>query len=171
MCHAIYVSPLSTLSDPNHAVTLAAAHKPTAPTANLAIQRAMSRIDKFALRNGGSIFWSAEIRWSEGNRSRGPRQKLDVKRMERAGEATVFDCEGNDIYLTRDFKDEKASKPKGVSMKLIRIDDAWRAGSRRTMKRLYDKVDVPSLRAVDRRLLPMMFWLDASWQLLLQGEE
>jgi len=83
----------------------------------------------------------------------------------------VYDHDGYDVYLYRDFKDEAAPKPKGASMKLTRMDDVWGANSRRNMNRLFEKIEAPAQRAVDRRLWPMMFWLDVSWQLLLLGKK
>lgn len=166
MCPKVHVSPVSKLRDPLHASFLAGVHKPTAPTANLMLQRAMSRVIEFSKQGSEIIHDGAETRLSCGRKIKGPKQVLDIARMERFGEASLYDTKGQRVFLIRDFKDEALEQPKGLTLPLIRMDDAWRMNSRRTINRHYEKIEHPSQRAVDRRLLSMQFWLDASAQIL-----
>jgi len=165
MCQTIKVSPLRKLSDPDHTVLLAEVHLPTAPTANLMIQRAMARIEDYH-DEGGFICYASDVRWKDGRRGRGPWQQLDFERMERSGESAVYDVNGLQIYLLRDFKDEASKKPRFLSVPLSPLGDCWRGNSRRTINRMYERIETPSTRAVDRRLWSTKFWLDVSWQLV-----
>lgn len=165
MCQTINVSPLGKLSDPDHAVLLAEVHLPTAPTANLMIQRAMARIEDYH-GEGGVICYAAGIRWKDGRRGRAPLQQIDFERMERSGEAAVYDVDGLQIYLLRDFKDEASKKPRFLSVPLSPLGDCWRGNSRRTINRMYEKIETPSTRAADRRLWSTMFWLDVSRRIM-----
>ncbi|MEP3124350.1 MAG: hypothetical protein ABJO52_20925 [Nisaea sp.] len=74
---------------------------------------------------------------------------LDIERMETRGESFVYDCEGNQIFL-----DSQKRCP------LIPLEEAFKASSRRTLARLFDKANRPSKQSVDIRLWSLMFWLD-----------
>lgn len=137
----ITASPVSRLRDPEHERLLAIIHKPTAPTANLVSQRVMSRI----------LDWHATGNIIETHDHR----VLNIKRMEFVGEQFVYDIGGKPIFLE-----------KGVP--LIRMDDCWGENSRRTINRHFEKIDRPSTQQVDKRRLPMMFWMDISMKAMEQ---
>ena len=74
-------------------------------------------------------------------------EQLDVDRMERLGEASVYSVKGEVILLEK-------------SVRLTRLDDAFGQNTRRTLNRLFEKIGQPTKQRVDRRLLPLMFWMD-----------
>lgn len=164
--YAVYGAPISRFRDPAHAQLLAVAHKSTAPTANLMIQRTMDRIIEFHKKGGKVYHDGAEVLFRGGSRAKGPMQELNVARMERAGEASVYDANGQRVFLALDFHSQLKKNAAMNSVPLVRMDDAWGANSRRTVNRFYEKIETPSERAVDRRLWSMMFWLDVSHQIM-----
>ncbi|MEM8625383.1 MAG: hypothetical protein AAGG47_17925, partial [Pseudomonadota bacterium] len=83
-------------------------------------------------------------------------ETLDIGRMEFRGEAGVYSTEGRGILLLQDERHPSRSIP------LVRLDDAFRENPRRTLNRLFEKIANPASKSVDRRLLPLMFWLDVA---------
>ena len=79
--------------------------------------------------------------------------RLDIERMERSGEAWVYDVKGDLIMIH--CRDE-------VPIPLLRIDDSFGEYSRRMINRHLEKIDAPSTRGVDRRLRSFMFWEDVA---------
>jgi len=130
------------------------------------IQRAMERIMRQAEQPGGSIAYRTMIVGSDGMRFDGPKRVIDVKRMESLGEQHVYDTKGLRVYLFRDYQNDICTMSKENSIALVRMDDAWGQNSRRTINRLYEKISQPGEKSIDRRLLSMMLWLDASSQIL-----
>lgn len=121
-------------------------HKTNALTANFARDRA-----KFAILdhhdNGGII------RTAKG-------AILDIERMETRGEEFVYTTKSEIVYLL-DHEDNDENK-----CPLVRLDEAFKASSRRTMNHLFAKIDNPSSRCVDIRRLPLMFWLDVAMAIM-----
>jgi len=82
---------------------------------------------------------------------------LDIERMERLGEAFVYSSEGNVIYLE-------------PGIPLVRLDDAFRENTRRTLNRMKEKLRKPCTKRVDKRLLPLVFWLDVAKKIIEHEE-
>lgn len=78
-------------------------------------------------------------------------QILDIERMERAGELIVYNKSGETVLINAQDEDP---------ITLVNIDDCFRMNSRRTLNRLFEKIECPGTRAVDRRLRPLVFWID-----------
>lgn len=92
--------------------------------------------------------------YADGNQVLTPTgEELDIERMERVGEISVYSTKGKVIFLEQ-----------GVS--LIRLDDAFRQNTRRTLNRVFEKIEQPIGRRVDRRLLPLMFWMDVTRKII-----
>lgn len=83
-------------------------------------------------------------------------EHLDIERMERLGEASVYSGAGKIIFLED-------------SVPLIRLDDAFGENTRRTINRVFEKAARPSKRRVDKRLLPLMFWMNAARRIIECG--
>jgi hypothetical protein len=84
-------------------------------------------------------------------------EQLDIGRMERGGEASVYSTRGRVIFL-----EDKVP--------LTRLDDAFGENTRRTINRVFEKVARPLKRRVDRRLLPLMFWMDTARRIIERQE-
>lgn len=84
-------------------------------------------------------------------------EQLDIGRMERGGEASVYSTKGKVIFLEDDVP-------------LTRLDDAFGENTRRTINRVFEKVARPLKRRVDRRLLPLMFWMDTARRIIERQE-
>jgi hypothetical protein len=92
----------------------------------------------------------------EGNRVVIPTgEQVDIDRMERVGETSVYSTKGKVILIEE-----------GVP--LIRLDDAFGQNTRRTLNRVFEKIDQPNKRRVDRRFLPLMFWMDVARKIIDQ---
>lgn len=127
------------LGSPAEMSSLGAFYKGRAPTANLVRDLICA------------VVWD----WhATGNRVLMPTgEQLDIERMERVGEASVYSTKGKIIVLED-----------GVP--LTRLDDSFGENTRRTMNRVFEKVARPSNRRVDMRLLPLMFWKDAARKII-----
>lgn len=135
----VYVAPIAKLRDPNHESELARFHKIGGVSANMVCNRILfSILDNH--QDGGIIGTAKEA-------------ILDIERMETRGEAFVYDTDGKLVHLED-------------GLPLGRSEDCFRASARRTMSRFLKKADTPSKQCVDRRLLPMMFWIDASRKIM-----
>jgi hypothetical protein len=80
-------------------------------------------------------------------------EELDIERMERDGELTVYSKQKATIYL---------QKP----VPLVRLDEAFGCDPRRTLNRLFEKIEKPNTRATDAGLLPAIFWLDLARKIM-----
>lgn len=78
-------------------------------------------------------------------------QFLDISRMERTGESFVYDQGGEFVLVNLQGESPIA---------LVNIDDSFGSNTRRTLNRLFEKIEAPNGRAVDRRLRSMAFWTD-----------
>lgn len=129
------------LSDPAEMSALGSFFKGQAPTANLVRDAIFSTV------------WDWYV---EGNFVLVPTgEQLDIDRMERVGETSVYSTKGRVILIEN-----------GVP--LIRLDDAFGQNTRRTINRVFEKIDQPTKRRVDRRLLPLMFWMDVAKKIIHQ---
>jgi len=129
------------LSNPAEMSSLGGFFKGQAPTANLVRDAIFSTV------------WDWYV---EGNRVVIPTgEQVDIDRMERVGETSVYSTKGNVILIEE-----------GVP--LIRLDDAFGQNTRRTLNRVFEKIDQPNKRRVDRRLLPLMFWMDVARKIIDQ---
>ena len=123
------------LSSPEKMSALAVYFKGQAPTANLVRDAIFVTV------------WEWHI---DGNRVLLPTgDQLDIERMERVGETPVYSTSGKMILIEE-----------GVP--LVRLDDAFGQNTRRTLNRVFEKISQPSKRRVDRRLMPLMLWMDVA---------
>jgi len=128
------------LGNPTTMSALGCFFKGHAPTANLVRDRIFACV------------WDWHV---AGNRMLMPTgEQLDVERMERVGEASVYSTKGKVIFLEK-------------CVPLTRLDDAFRQNTRRTLNRVFEKTVQPTKRRVDKRLLPLMFWMDIARKLIV----
>lgn len=121
------------LSKPETMSALACYFKGQAETANLVRDKMCASVWEWSMDGNQILMPSGE--------------QLDVDRMERLGEASVYSVKGEVILLEK-------------SVRLTRLDDAFGQNTRRTLNRLFEKIGQPTKQRVDRRLLPLMFWMD-----------
>ncbi|MCA8883380.1 MAG: hypothetical protein KDA50_06490 [Rhodobacteraceae bacterium] len=81
------------------------------------------------------------------------REELDIGRMETLGEAYVYSTKGKAIYLE-------------PGIVLTRLDDSFGENTRRTLNRMKEKLKNPCTQRVDKRLLPLMFWMDVARKII-----
>lgn len=127
------------LSNPAEMSVLGVYYKVRAPTANLVRDLICGTVWDWHTAGNLVLMPTGEV--------------LDIERMERGGEASVYSKGGTIIFLED-----------GVP--LTRLDDAFGENTRRTINRLFEKINRPSKRRVDRRLLPLMFWMDVVRKIL-----
>ena len=74
---------------------------------------------------------------------------LDLARMEWTGELTVYDTKGRPMFVD-------------VGVPLVSLEEAFRASSRRTLNRQFEKIGNPPKRSVKRSLLSLQLWEDVA---------
>lgn len=137
MAH-LFVPGIECLCDPIEEQRLAASHVDTGPSASLVLMRLKGRI-LAANADGMTIGF--------GNR------EIDIDRMEYAGELGAYDVKGDVILLDQ-------------SSPLVSLDRCWGSSPRRTMSRLFEKIEKPSAKALAGMAPSRMFWLHISDQIM-----
>lgn len=136
----IFASRIEHLRDPWHEQALARFWKETAPTANTVC-------DQITFAVLDAYFDGTAILTARGD-------ELDLDRMEQTEEPFVRRVDGKLITLL-------------PGLKLKRLDEAFGENTRRTMNRLFEKIQAPGRQAVQGRMLPLMFWLDVARKIRL----
>lgn len=143
MAH-VHVADARVLQSRSEETRLAISHRDTAPSASLVLIELHTRIFEWNA-NGHSIGLDTS--------------ELDIDRMERSGEQSVYDIHGEKVVLLL-CRDGKLCE--GEQTTLLGLDRCWGANPSRTINRLFEKIGQPGARKITGEALSRMFWLAIS---------
>lgn len=79
--------------------------------------------------------------------------QIDMHRLECSGESSAYDTSGKAILIEKDVP-------------LNRLEDSFGASPRRTLNRIFAKIEEPSKRRVNVQNLSRYFWMTVAMNIL-----